>query len=132
MKKIAWMTCMLTVSGLFLFCGPASAFNTTHLKQLLTTKHCPNCNLTGADLRKMDLKGANLRGANLIGARLEKADLHRANLCDANLSATRLNQADLSDANTDGAKFTGADLSNTLWTDGFRCKPGSLGHCRKK
>jgi len=53
-------------------------------------------NLTGADLRGANLRGANLTGANLRGANLRGADLTGANLTYANLRG-----ADLTDANLD-------------------------------
>ena len=60
--------------------------------------------LSGADLRKADLReadlcGADLRLADLRGANLSEANLREADLCGANLS-----EADLRGANLRGAK----------------------------
>jgi len=61
--------------------------------------------LSGADLRR-----ANLSGANLSGADLRRANLRGANLSDANLSGADLSGADLRRANLSGANLSGADL----------------------
>jgi hypothetical protein len=47
-------------------------------------------NLSGAELPKADLKGANLHEANLSGAELPKADLKGADLREANLQEVDL------------------------------------------
>lgn len=58
-----------------------------------------------------DLRDADLRNVNLHGANLENADLRETNLSGANLSEAKLFRGDLSMAN-----FVGADLSNAfLW-----------------
>ena len=95
-------------------------------KKLLETKKCPNCELSGADLRVADLSradlskanlwraklnGANLSLADLNGAILFAADLRGANLFAADLSGADLSGADLSKANLWRAKLNGADLS---------------------
>lgn len=48
-------------------------------------------------------------------------DLSGANLSEANLSGAYLGEANLDDA----------ILSGTSWTDGTRCKEGSVGSCKK-
>jgi hypothetical protein len=78
-------------------------------------------NLRGIDLIDADLSNAGLYGASFIGAYLIRANLRNANLSGAiligaNLSSARLRNADLSGAdlsgaNLDGADFTYADLS---------------------
>ncbi len=47
---------------------PAQAENPAHLKQLLETKQCAGCDLSGAQLAGTNLQGANLKDANLQGA----------------------------------------------------------------
>ena len=42
---------------------------------LLETKNCPQCNLSGADLNRMDLSEANLEGANLSRAKMSLTNL---------------------------------------------------------
>jgi uncharacterized protein YjbI with pentapeptide repeats len=58
-----------------------------------------------ADLRRVDLTGAQLRGANLNRAKLQGAFLQGAQLQGASLSAARLQGAFI-----DSAKFQGANL----------------------
>ena len=83
--------------------------------------------LSGDDLTKTYLYGANLAGTNLIRADLSYADLTWADLTIANLTGATLTQATLAAANlthanlteanltgadlTGGATFTGADLT---------------------
>jgi uncharacterized protein YjbI with pentapeptide repeats len=84
---------------------------TNHVRDLLETKECPDCNFQRADLerldlRKVDLQGANLQGANLKGAQLGRADLSRADLRHANLEGANLGCQSYSfsvhsDSNTD-------------------------------
>jgi uncharacterized protein YjbI with pentapeptide repeats len=83
------------------------AANSEHIRQLLASKECQNCNLTGAGLVLADLAGANLSGANLAGANLSRANLTGADLRGANLSG-----ASLFGVNLSGAKLTGANLAN--------------------
>jgi uncharacterized protein YjbI with pentapeptide repeats len=62
--------------------------------------------LTGADLSKLDLRGADFRLALL-----EKADLHGANLEGADFTGAVLARADLEGAKTKGVKLAGANLA---------------------
>ncbi len=105
---------VLSVSGVY-------AYSEADLKKLRTTNSCPKCNLDNANL-----SGAKLSMANLAGARLFKA-----NLSKADLSGAKLTGADLYMANLKDAKLGGADLSTATWTDGSRCKEGSIGECKK-
>ena len=68
---------------------------TNHIRDLLETKECPDCNFQRAnlerlDLRKVDLQGANLQGANLKGTQLGHADLSHADLRHADLEGADL------------------------------------------
>jgi len=72
-------------------------------------------NFRGANLRKARLGGANLTNAKLSGAKLTRARLRGANLTTAkligaNLSGADLSGADLTDANLSNANFIGASL----------------------
>ncbi len=97
----------LTISALLLtIVVPAQAENLDHVQQLIATKQCQSCDLSGAGLVLARLTGANLNQANLAGANLSQAVLSGANLSGANLAGASLYGADLS-----GAKLTGADLS---------------------
>ena len=68
-------------------------------------------NLTQANLSKANLSDANLSKADLSEAKLSGADLFRANLSEANLSGAKLVKADLTAANLSNADLTAADLS---------------------
>ncbi|QLE54472.1 pentapeptide repeat-containing protein [Nostoc sp. TCL26-01] len=91
----------------------AQAANQEHIRQLLATKQCQNCDLTSAGLVMADLSGANLTGANLTGANLSRANLTGADLRGANLAGAGLFGANLSEAKLGGANLVGADLRNT-------------------
>jgi uncharacterized protein YjbI with pentapeptide repeats len=95
----------------------ATAENIQHTQQLLATRQCPNCDLSGAGLVLANLTGVNLSGANLSGANLSRANLSGANLSGANLSGTSLFGVNLTGANLSGANLNGADLRNAYLTD---------------
>ncbi|HBE19674.1 MAG TPA: hypothetical protein DEG17_14390 [Cyanobacteria bacterium UBA11149] len=86
------------------------AENLEHTQQLLSTKACAKCNLTGAGLVVADLGGANLSGADLSRANLSRANLMGADLTQANLTGASLNGANLAGANLSGAILDGTDL----------------------
>lgn len=90
--------------------APAFAENLEHIRQLLATRQCQNCDLSNAGLVLANLTGADLKGANLVGANLSRANLVGADLTGANLSGASLFGANLSGANLTGANLTGADL----------------------
>jgi tetratricopeptide (TPR) repeat protein len=90
----------------------AQAANSEHLKQLLATKNCQNCDLSGAGLVMADLQGADLSGANFAGANLSRANLTGADLRGANLSGASLFGANLNYAKLSGATIVGTDLRN--------------------
>lgn len=88
------------------------AENMEHLNQLLKTKQCENCDLSGVGLVMSNLSGANLKGANLSGANLSRANLSGANLTGANLSGASFYGANLSGANLSEAMVNGSDFRN--------------------
>lgn len=92
----------------------AQAANQEHIRQLLATKQCQNCDLSGAGLVLADLSGGNLSGANLAGANLSRANLSGADLRGANLSGAGLFGVNLSEAKLGGANLAGADLRGTF------------------
>jgi len=92
----------------------AHAENLQHTQQLLSTKQCPQCELSSAGLVLADLTGANLSGANL-----SRANLSRANLTGADLSGANLTGASLNGANLQGANLTGANLNSTDLRDAY-------------
>lgn len=89
------------------------AANSEHIRQLLATKQCQNCDLINAGLVMADLSGANLSGANLTGANLSRANLSGADLRGANLSGASLFGVNLSETKFSGANLAGADLRNS-------------------
>jgi uncharacterized protein YjbI with pentapeptide repeats len=102
---------------LVLLAAPAIAENVNQLAQLLSTKKCPMCDLSGSGLVFADLTGANLAGANLAGANLSQANLSGANLTGANLSGTSFNSANLTGADLRGAIMNGTDLRGAYLTN---------------
>ena len=73
-----------------------------------------NSNLSGADLRGINLGERLLDGANLSGALLQKAFLWRTGLDRVNLSGANLTEADLQEASLWRANLRGANLSKTI------------------
>ncbi|WP_286019538.1 pentapeptide repeat-containing protein [Candidatus Venteria ishoeyi] len=91
-------------------------------QQLLQSKACQECDLSGMDLSGLDLTAANLNSAilknvNLKGANLEGADLSGANLEGADLSAAKLKGAVLFNTILYKAKLEGTDLSDRSATE---------------
>jgi uncharacterized protein YjbI with pentapeptide repeats len=93
--------------------APALSANSEHTRQLLATKECQSCDLSGAGLVLANLSGAALSGANLSGANLSRANLSGADLSGANLNGASLFGANLSGANLSGADLSVADLRDT-------------------
>tara|TARA_Y100001960_G_scaffold307448_1_gene363753 strand:- start:1112 stop:2176 length:1065 start_codon:yes stop_codon:yes gene_type:complete len=77
----------------------------------------PNAVLTGADLRRTDLKGANLTRAILNGAVLEGADLSDSILLGTEFQNSNLKNTKLMNSNFGRANLSGADLSNSNLTN---------------
>jgi hypothetical protein len=105
----------------------------------LSDSHMRNMALSGADLRRSVLKGADLSFTNLSVARLQGADLRGAKLTGASLRGADLEGADLEGADLSYAnlynariervRLDGARLDHAVWVDGSLCTPGSLGRC---
>jgi uncharacterized protein YjbI with pentapeptide repeats len=107
--KIVATVALLACFG---FAEQALALNQLDLDQLKARSACPRCNLSGADLSKLNLTGANLRGADLSGATLSQANLTNADLTGANLEGAVLNSVNLSGASLTGANLKSASLEN--------------------
>ena len=80
-----------------------------------------NANLEGADLQNAQLKGANLdhanlKGANLVGAILENASLVEANLEGTSLDGSRFDNSDICNANFRKAQFGTANFHNAQFS----------------
>lgn len=136
-----------TTLGVFLAGGVVYGYEQADLDTLHETNQCAQCDLSGADLSGMDLKGTDLDGTNLSGAtlrnanlsnadasgvNLSKANLNGTNLTGADLSGSDLSDADLTAADTTKTNFSGVKLDNATWTDGSRCKAGSIETCDKE
>lgn len=67
------------------------------IRQLLKTKQCQRCNLSGANLSGSNLIGADLSYANLSNADLRNTNMLGANLNNANLSNAKLSRAIMPD-----------------------------------
>ncbi len=91
---------------------PAAA-NSENTRQLLATKECQSCELSGVGLVLTNLAGVNLSGANLSGANLSRANLSGADLRNANLNGASLFGANLDGANLSGANLSVADLRDS-------------------
>lgn len=83
-----------------------------------------SANLSKSNMRECDLSYTNLQFATLRKARLEDAKLDFANFNHANLQS-----ANLKNASTYQTTFLNANLENAIWTNGIRCKKGSIGRC---
>jgi uncharacterized protein YjbI with pentapeptide repeats/beta-lactamase regulating signal transducer with metallopeptidase domain len=84
------------------------------LSQTQIRAYLPRCN--GCDLHGANLSGMDLRGIKLTGVDLSHANLRGANLQDAIFSGVDFSGADLRGANTDGTKFIGCDFSGATLT----------------
>jgi Pentapeptide repeats (8 copies)/Domain of unknown function (DUF4214) len=110
LKPRRFSTTRLAATTLLILLGTATAVraeNPRHLRQLLETGRCRNCDLSQAnlnreDLRNADLAGTNLRGANLSSTDLSDADLSNANLENANLQNAKLNRTIVTNTNFRG------------------------------
>ncbi len=124
--RIHFLAALAALTPLF-FPSPAKAANPSHIEQLMNTRACVGCNLSGADLSQthligVDLRDANLEGANLTEANLEGADLTGADLEGANLTAAFLTnavfkQADLDEVNLRNAIIYDANVSGASMED---------------
>jgi len=82
-------------------------------------------NLSGRNLRNVDLKDANLIRANLSKADLSGGKLQRANLTDADISRAQMGRTDFSKAILEQADLTFAHLSHAK-LDGANLRYASL------
>jgi uncharacterized protein YjbI with pentapeptide repeats len=69
------------------------------LLMLRVAKHCPGCRLVGADIKDMNLEGANLKNADLRWATLSSVNLNNADLSGANLRYARLDGVSIQNTN---------------------------------
>ena len=74
-------------------------------------------NLSGSDLRKLDLSRADFQQANLSGANLSRTCLWRARFSYANLRGTNLSRTDLQETEFFKAEMRGVNLSQAKILD---------------
>lgn len=106
--------------------------------QLLSTRACDRCDLSGEDFGRLDLKGVSLSNATLTSIKFYKTDLTNANLGGANLTNAVMSFANLSNANLGGANLAGANLAGAIAADlaaaitsnTTTCPDGTAGPCR--
>ncbi|MDJ0726244.1 MAG: pentapeptide repeat-containing protein [Prochloraceae cyanobacterium] len=108
---------------------PAFSENLQHTNQLLATKQCQQCDLSGTGLVMANLSGAKLAGANLSHANLARANLSGADLRGADLSGTSLYGANLTGANLEGAILNNTDLRAT-YLNNAEIRSTNLGNAR--
>ena len=106
---------------------PSVAENLSHVEKLKATKKCEECDLTGANLASMNLRGidlyrAKLSSADLTGTDLRGAYLRRTELTGANLTNANLRGVHLTDTNLKNANLTNADLTGAILEHARFCK----------
>jgi uncharacterized protein YjbI with pentapeptide repeats/beta-lactamase regulating signal transducer with metallopeptidase domain len=89
--------------------------------------HCTGCDLSGRDLRNLDLHGLTLTGLDMSRADLRGANLSRSNFSGTDLSRAKLDGADLTDATFSGADIAGASFRGAKM-DGVQFNGISLAH----
>jgi uncharacterized protein YjbI with pentapeptide repeats len=109
--------CFAAAALLSYFSLPVQAENLEDLRQLLSTKQCDGCDLSGSGLVLSNLAGARLSRANLVNANFSQADLSGADLSGANLTGASLHGANLMGANLSGAILNGTDLREAYLTN---------------
>lgn len=89
-----------------------------------------NIVLEKAELSNSDMRDCNLAFTNLQSAILKRTKLENARLDHANFNHANLQGANLKNASTHQTTFVNANLENAIWTNGIRCKKGSIGFCK--
>ncbi|MGB2924124.1 MAG: pentapeptide repeat-containing protein [Limnothrix sp.] len=107
MKKSLFTSCLV---GILAIAPVTRAENLDDLSQLLSTRTCNNCELTGTGLVNAKLGRAVMRGTDFRQANLSRADLSLSDLRGADLRGASLSGANLAGANLEGAMLDGADL----------------------
>ena len=120
------LAAFVAVLSVTCFASYSFGVDEVQLKKLLALGHCPECDLSGANLFGAKLKGANLKKANLQeaklgGAYLLEANLSMADLSGANLLGAILVGADLQGASLSEADLTGAEMSGASIVGAILC-----------
>ena len=134
-RQKGFLTIVMVVICFFATLTTLDAFDEKQLQTLKKSNACKKCDLSGAKLNNLDMSYVDLSSANLSGADLSNATLFGGNLSKANLSGANLSGANLFEADLSGADISKANLSKTYldqatWTNGKRCKVGSVGECK--
>ena len=95
MKLLSRLVALFVLAAAFGGSSVAIAFDETHLQKLKKLNACEECDLSGANLKRIDLWGANLKGADLrwttlmeadfTGANIEGADMRGAKFCETKM-----------------------------------------------
>ena len=93
MKLLSRLVALFVLAAAFGGSSVAIAFDETHLQKLKKLNACEECDLSGANLKRIDLWGANLKGANLSNATLKRASLWHADLTGANIEGANMRGA---------------------------------------
>lgn len=117
-KKAAFFIATLTSLQVLTFGNVNSALAAPsvtaqeNLKQLIKTRSCRGCDLSGLKLNTMDLAGVDLEGADLSFTKLYLTNLAGANLRNTKLNGAVFGGADLGEADLRGADLQGASLDS--------------------
>jgi len=76
-----------------------------------------DCVFDGAEMYRVDLRGATLRGATFVGARMEGARLDGADLQGADFEGAQMARASLLGVSLSGARLINADLEGAELVD---------------
>ncbi len=109
MKKQLFASLLLMGLGFVSLNNQSSyAFSPSDLQKLKTTGSCEKCDLSGADLRNINLSKANLNGANLRGA-----NLTNAKIIDSDLRSVNWSGATIQNTNVYGTQIAISSLTQT-------------------
>ena len=124
------LTVSMVVICFFVTLTVLYGFDEKQVQALKKTNNCKKCDLSGAKLNNLDMSYADVSSANLSGADLSNSTLFGANLSKTNLSGVNLFEANLSGADVSKANFSKTYFDQATWTNGKRCKVGSIGECK--
>lgn len=113
-KRIFTLACTTLAFTLLLNLANAAPSVTAkeNLKNLIATKSCPGCDLSGLNFNRMDLSKTNLEGADLSMSTFFLTNLSYANLKYTTMNGAVFGGADLGDADLTGADLRGVSLDS--------------------
>ncbi|NTW57021.1 MAG: pentapeptide repeat-containing protein [Chlorobiaceae bacterium] len=125
----------VTGTAFYLASPTAMAYNTGHLNTLRSGVKAWNSmraahadvvpDLSGADLKGRNLKGADLHNADLTGTDLSQSNLGNADLKHARMDHAKLSDSNLMKADLEGAELRDADLERAI-LDHATCRKARL------